>query len=45
MARRAGARAALVLTGVSTEAEAAACPPARRPDAVLADVAALGEAR
>ena len=45
MARRAGARSALVLTGVGTEAEAAACPPARRPDAVLADVSALAEAR
>ena len=44
MARRAGARAALVLTGVSTEAEAAACALARRPDAVLADVSALAEA-
>jgi HAD superfamily hydrolase (TIGR01450 family) len=41
MARRAGARSALVLTGVGTEAEAAARPPARRPDAVLADVTAL----
>jgi len=41
MARRAGARSALVLTGVGTEAEAAACPPARRPDAVLADVTAV----
>ena len=41
MARRAGARSALVLTGVGTEAEAVARPPARRPDAVLADVTAL----
>jgi NagD protein len=38
MARRAGARAALVLTGVASAADAAACPVARRPDAVLADV-------
>ena len=41
MARRAGARSALVLTGVGTEAAAAARPPARRPDAILADVTAL----
>ena len=41
MARRAGARSALVLTGVGTAAAADACPPARRPDAVLADVTAL----
>jgi HAD superfamily hydrolase (TIGR01450 family) len=41
MARRAGARSALVLTGVGTRAQADACPPARRPDAVLADVTAL----
>jgi 4-nitrophenyl phosphatase len=41
MARRAGARAALVLTGVSSAGDAAACPPARRPDAVLADVTEL----
>ena len=41
MARRAGARSALVLTGVGTQAAAAARPPARRPDAVLADVTAL----
>jgi HAD superfamily hydrolase (TIGR01450 family) len=41
MARRAGARSALVLTGVSTEADAAACTAARRPDAVLADVTGL----
>jgi ribonucleotide monophosphatase NagD (HAD superfamily) len=41
MARRAGARAALVLTGVGTAEAAATCPPARRPDAVLADVTAL----
>ena len=31
MARRAGARSALVLTGVGTAAAADACPPARRP--------------
>ena len=36
MARRAGARSALVLTGVGTRAQADACPPSRRPDAVLA---------
>ncbi len=41
MARRAGARSALVLTGVSTEAAVAACSPARRPDGVLADVTGL----
>jgi HAD superfamily hydrolase (TIGR01450 family) len=41
MARRTGARSALVLTGVGTAAAAAACPPNRRPDAVLADVTAL----
>jgi 4-nitrophenyl phosphatase len=41
MARRAGARSALVLTGVATEAEAAARAPARRPDAVLFDVTGL----
>jgi 4-nitrophenyl phosphatase len=41
MARRAGARAALVLTGVGTAEGANARPPARRPDAVLPDVAAL----
>jgi HAD superfamily hydrolase (TIGR01450 family) len=41
MARRAGARSALVLTGVGTEAAVADCPPARRPHAVLADVTAL----
>jgi HAD superfamily hydrolase (TIGR01450 family) len=41
MARRAGARSALVLTGVGTEAQAAACPASRRPDAVLPDVTAL----
>ena len=41
MARRAGARAALVLTGVSSARDAAECPPARQPDAVLADVTEL----
>ena len=41
MARRAGARAALVLTGVSSAADAATCPAARRPDAVLEDATAL----
>lgn len=41
MARRAGARSALVLTGVGTRAQADACPPSRRPDAVLRDVTAL----
>jgi 4-nitrophenyl phosphatase len=41
MARRAGARAALVLTGVGSAAAASACPAARRPDAVLPDVTAL----
>jgi HAD superfamily hydrolase (TIGR01450 family) len=41
MARRAGARAALVLTGVGTRAQVAACRPAQRPDAVLPDVTAL----
>ncbi|HSP71406.1 MAG TPA: HAD-IIA family hydrolase [Gaiellaceae bacterium] len=38
MARRAGARAALVLTGISSEADVRAAPAARAPDAVLADV-------
>jgi HAD superfamily hydrolase (TIGR01450 family) len=41
MARRAGARSALVLTGVGTRAQVDASPPARRPDAVLPDVTAL----
>jgi HAD superfamily hydrolase (TIGR01450 family) len=41
MARRAGARAALVLTGVSTKAEAVARPETRRPHAVLTDVTGL----
>jgi len=41
MARRAGAPAALVLTGISSEADARACPPRHRPDAVLPDVTAL----
>jgi len=41
MARRAGAPAALVLTGISSDADARACPPALAPDAVLSDVTAL----
>ena len=41
MARRTGARSALVLTGVGTEAAVAASAPGRRPDAILADVTAL----
>jgi 4-nitrophenyl phosphatase len=41
MARRAGAAAALVLTGVSTEADARSCPPSRAPDAVLPDVSSF----
>jgi HAD superfamily hydrolase (TIGR01450 family) len=41
MARRTGARSALVLTGVGSEAAARARPPARRPDAILADVTEL----
>jgi ribonucleotide monophosphatase NagD (HAD superfamily) len=41
MARRAGARSALVLTGVGTRAQADACPPSRRPDALLRDITAL----
>ena len=41
MARRAGARSALVLTGVSSAAQAAALAPGRRPDAVLTDITAL----
>jgi NagD protein len=41
MARRAGAPAALVLTGISSEADVLACPPDRAPDAVLQDVTAL----
>lgn len=41
MARRAGARSALVLTGISSAADVAACPPARVPDLVLPDVTAL----
>jgi ribonucleotide monophosphatase NagD (HAD superfamily) len=43
MARRAGAAAALVLTGISTEAEAQNCPPERAPDAILADVSSFPE--
>jgi len=45
MARRVGARSALVLTGISTEAEAAACPASRRPDTVLSDVTDVFRAR
>jgi len=41
MARRAGARTALVLTGISTAADVAAQPVARRPDAVGATVGDL----
>ena len=41
MARRARARTALVLTGISTRADVAARPAARRPDAVLAAVTGL----
>ncbi|HET6173372.1 MAG TPA: HAD-IIA family hydrolase [Gaiellales bacterium] len=41
MARRAGARSALVLTGVGTRAQVAECAPARRPDAVLENVTKL----
>ncbi|HEX7082834.1 MAG TPA: HAD hydrolase-like protein [Gaiellaceae bacterium] len=41
MARRAGARALLVLTGVSTAAEAAGAPTGRAPHAVLADVTGI----
>ena len=41
MARRAKARTALVLTGISSRADVSARPVARRPDAVLADVTAL----
>jgi NagD protein len=41
MARRAGARSALVLSGTGTRARAAAAPPARAPDLVVADVSRL----
>jgi HAD superfamily hydrolase (TIGR01450 family) len=41
MARRGGAAAALVLTGLSTRAEAESCPPERAPDVVLADVSSF----
>jgi NagD protein len=41
MARRAGARALLVLTGISTAAEAASAAAARAPHAVLDDIRAL----
>jgi ribonucleotide monophosphatase NagD (HAD superfamily) len=41
MARRAGARALLVLTGISTAREAASVAPGRAPHAVLDDVAGL----
>ncbi len=41
MARRAGARTALVLTGISTAADVERLPAGRRPDAVAASVAEL----
>jgi NagD protein len=41
MARRAGARSALVLTGLSQAGDVEALPPGRRPDAVLASIAAV----
>jgi HAD superfamily hydrolase (TIGR01450 family) len=41
MARRAGARAALVLTGISTAPQVEALPPGRRPDAVAPTIADL----
>jgi NagD protein len=41
MARRAGARSALVLTGLSQAADVEALPAGRRPDTVLASVAAV----
>ncbi len=41
MARRSGARTALVLTGISTRADVEALPAARRPDLVLGSVAKL----
>jgi HAD superfamily hydrolase (TIGR01450 family) len=43
MARRAGARSALVLTGISTAANVRALPRAQRPDVVLGTVGALRE--
>lgn len=41
MARRGGARAALVLTGISTRADARAVATSRRPDRILGSVAEL----
>ena len=41
MARRAGAPAVLVLTGISSRADCERRPPAKRPGAVLADVTEL----
>ncbi len=41
MARRAGAPTALVLTGISSEADVRACPPGRAPDTVLPDVTSV----
>lgn len=41
MARRAGARTALVLTGISSAADVERLPPDRRPDAVAASVSEL----
>jgi len=41
MARRAGARTALVLTGISTAADVDRLPAAHRPDAVVASIAEL----
>ena len=43
-ARAVGARSVLMLTGVSTQAQLDALPPAERPTAVAADAAALEEA-
>lgn len=43
MARRAGARAILVLTGTSTAEDVAGVPEARAPHAVLADVSELAD--
>jgi 4-nitrophenyl phosphatase len=41
MARRAGAPSVLVLTGISSAADARACPPGRAPDAVVPDVTSV----
>jgi len=41
MARRAGARSVLVLTGTARPGDAEARPPGLRPDLVVSDVAAL----